>query len=574
MKKVLFSLLLVFHLLQTAAQNESEQLESNTRELYSSLGVDDGLPYDHFRSGYLRYLRGKQDQEFNKSVITFVNFGLSSNQKRLYLVDVSRGGAKLLLHDYTTHGRNSDPDHDGMATIFSNDDGSKQSSLGYFKIDNFYKSDRVGDAIKLHGLSGEQYNSLAFDPRGVVIHMGPYVERLYIARHGKPGRSSGCFVLPSDVWESYLSNVRDGSLLYAFEPGNVFDPGSDEGLLGISNSDTSSTGSQISRGSPAQTFGDHPTFNDAPPTTGGLDNSGTSVTPETGIDGDSALAYDGEDAETEEEEEEEDEVEINDDGSAPHAATANHRTCQKLLNSDVTWNQAAIRSQNGEDPHSFFKGSWVELGEVTSSTDDATYSAATAAGQNHLGVVRECAGLLIIHDTQNPTTPETFKSADGTQVCQIKSLEDQTYSACKELIRKYDETQEAAKQQREEQAEAFAAKGSTGVEALKKETNVQDNAVMLAADLSKTAMNNSQSRTSLQTARLDTLANGLAAIPTYKSTLQKCRQRYAPYADGGVKEYKAWTKIMVRDQVPTTLPTLKDPCAGVVHRLGVKHIQN
>jgi hypothetical protein len=156
----------------------------------------------------------------------------------------------------------------------------------------------------------------------------------------------------------------------------------------------------------------------------------------------------------------------------------------------------------------------------------------------------------------------------------MKSIEDQSYVPCKELVAEYDERQKALKDHREKESQAFSKNAQSELENLNSGINIQDNSITVAADLSKKAQEVADSTSNLQTARLDSLATKLAAMPTYKSTLQKCRSRYSAYQNGGLKEYNAWTKVMVNNQVPTTLPKLVDPCVGAVHRIGVKHIQN
>ena len=63
--------LLGFSSLSTQAQF-NEELESHARNLYSQTGLSESeVPFDHFFSGYQRFLKGKQEGDFNKSLAYF-----------------------------------------------------------------------------------------------------------------------------------------------------------------------------------------------------------------------------------------------------------------------------------------------------------------------------------------------------------------------------------------------------------------------------------------------------------------------------------------------------------------------
>ena len=63
----------------------------------------------------------------NLNVITIVDYSQSSNQKRLYVIDLKN--KKILFHSYVAHGRKTGEE---FARTFSNSDCSYQSSLGFY----------------------------------------------------------------------------------------------------------------------------------------------------------------------------------------------------------------------------------------------------------------------------------------------------------------------------------------------------------------------------------------------------------------------------------------------------------
>ena len=100
-----------------------------------------------------------QYYDFNKSRIkvkgfTIIDFSQSSGKRRFYIVDMNTGRVERHV---VAHGSGSDPDNDGLATAFSNRDGSLQSSLGYYVTAETY-SGKWGRSLRLDGLSSTNSN--------------------------------------------------------------------------------------------------------------------------------------------------------------------------------------------------------------------------------------------------------------------------------------------------------------------------------------------------------------------------------------------------------------------------------
>ncbi|MFZ6044811.1 murein L,D-transpeptidase catalytic domain-containing protein [Pseudomonas sp. CR3202] len=141
-----------------------------------------------------------------------VDYGRASTLPRFYLFD-SRSHA-LLGSFRVSHGKGSDPDHDGYADSFSNDFGSRASSLGLFRTAQVFDSEEPGHgrSMRLIGLSLSNSNA---EERAIVIHANAYMENDFIRRHGVPGRSYGCLVLSNADRNQVIQQLQGGALIFA-----------------------------------------------------------------------------------------------------------------------------------------------------------------------------------------------------------------------------------------------------------------------------------------------------------------------------------------------------------------------
>lgn len=142
----------------------------------------------------------------NQDWVTIVDFSLDSGHKRFYVLDMN--GGPMTSH-MVAHGHNSDPNDTGMATSFSNVEGSLQSSLGFYFINETYNGVH-GESIRIDGLSSTNSNVRS---RYVVVHDATYVSD----SNTKQGRSDGCFALSQADKPLIVQHIKNGSLLYAMK---------------------------------------------------------------------------------------------------------------------------------------------------------------------------------------------------------------------------------------------------------------------------------------------------------------------------------------------------------------------
>ncbi|MEO8721749.1 MAG: murein L,D-transpeptidase catalytic domain family protein [Ginsengibacter sp.] len=178
--------------------------------LYDSLKLDNlGLSRQAFNEGIkgYNYLRSMGKLE-NDHVLSIVDFSLSSNQKRLFVIDMEN--LKLLFNTYVAHGRNSGKEFAGR---FSNSPESNMSSLGFFITKNTYHGEH-GLSLKLEGEEKGINDNAA--SRAIVIHCADYVSERTIKSLGYIGRSLGCPALPKKYTKPIIETIKDGSCLFLY----------------------------------------------------------------------------------------------------------------------------------------------------------------------------------------------------------------------------------------------------------------------------------------------------------------------------------------------------------------------
>jgi hypothetical protein len=165
--------------------------------------------YDSLRSiGILR----------NSGILSIVDFSLPSSKRRLFVIDiVSR---KLLFNTFVSHGRNSGKE---MATHFSNDSHSYQSSLGFYITGQTY-SGHHGYSLRLQGME-RGINDNAYS-RGIVMHAAKYVNEKTVGGDGCVGRSEGCPAIPVNIHRAVIEAIKQGTCLLLY--------GSDKKYLALS----------------------------------------------------------------------------------------------------------------------------------------------------------------------------------------------------------------------------------------------------------------------------------------------------------------------------------------------------
>ncbi len=146
----------------------------------------------------------------NKDLLTIVDYSLPSTAKRLWVIDMRNN--KIVHNTHVAHGIGSGENY---AKRFSNQHGSKMSSLGLFLTGDIYTGN-YGDSLNLHGLE-DKFNSNAL-ARRIVVHSAHYVDEWIIKKSGRLGRSFGCLALNKNVAYKIMHTIKDGSLIFCYYP--------------------------------------------------------------------------------------------------------------------------------------------------------------------------------------------------------------------------------------------------------------------------------------------------------------------------------------------------------------------
>lgn len=153
----------------------------------------------------------------NAGYLTIVDFKKASNVPRFFVLDVAR--QKLVVASITAHGIGSDPDSTAIPQRFSNREGSRMSSIGFYITGATYTNHRPADSLGLclFGLD-KGYNDSAA-AREVVVHFGA-TERsghVYVTDSGA-ARSFGCPALPLSTNTKIIHLISGGSCLFVYSP--------------------------------------------------------------------------------------------------------------------------------------------------------------------------------------------------------------------------------------------------------------------------------------------------------------------------------------------------------------------
>jgi hypothetical protein len=145
-----------------------------------------------------------------KNILTLIDFSLSSNTKRLWVIDLTTN--TILYNSLVAHGRNTG---DEFANSFSNAAESFKSSLGFYATGESYKG-KHGQSLRLDGLE-KGVNSNARN-RAVVIHGANYVSDAFIKNNSRLGRSLGCPAIPEELTKEIINTIKDKSCLFIYHP--------------------------------------------------------------------------------------------------------------------------------------------------------------------------------------------------------------------------------------------------------------------------------------------------------------------------------------------------------------------
>lgn len=189
--------------------------DANVEMVYNHLHSDKyTLPkLESFAKALKGYYSLKEKGLIKKNVLTIVDFSLSSNSKRLWVIDLATN--TILFQSLVAHGRNTGEE---FAKSFSNSAQSFKSSLGFYATGEIY-SGKHGMSLRLDGLEkGINDNARS---RGVVVHGANYVSNSFIKNNKRLGRSQGCPALPEELSKEIINVIKDKSCLFIYHPSAI-----------------------------------------------------------------------------------------------------------------------------------------------------------------------------------------------------------------------------------------------------------------------------------------------------------------------------------------------------------------
>lgn len=194
------------------ADNAKTKLEAKCKLFYQEIeSTNYSLPkFESFSKAYEGYEQLKLQGKVENEVLTIVDFSLSSNEERMWVIDMQT--KKVVLQTLVAHGRNSG---NVFANSFSNKSESYQSSLGFYLTGEVYQG-KHGTSLRLDGLENGINNNAR--SRAVVIHGADYASKDFVKAHGRLGRSQGCPAVPYSVHKNLISTIKNKSVLFIYHP--------------------------------------------------------------------------------------------------------------------------------------------------------------------------------------------------------------------------------------------------------------------------------------------------------------------------------------------------------------------
>lgn len=201
---------------KSIAKVERLTVESKIESIYHTLNSKNfNLPELRTFSEALKgfYLL-KEKGVVQKDILTLIDFSLSSNTKRLWVIDLATN--TILFNSLVAHGKNTGEE---FASDFSNSNSSFKSSLGFYATGEIYQG-KHGASLRLDGLE-RGVNDHARE-RAVVIHGADYVSDSFIRNNKRLGRSLGCPAIPVELTDEIIETIKNKSCLYIYHPSRSF----------------------------------------------------------------------------------------------------------------------------------------------------------------------------------------------------------------------------------------------------------------------------------------------------------------------------------------------------------------
>jgi len=203
-----FSLSDVLHNLFSRSHTSSNN--DNNGVVKNILSQTDGLDPKVLNLALNAYQKLHQEGYDYQQMLTIVDYTKPSTEPRLWVLDLKT--LQVKFHELVAHAKNSGGN---FPTEFSDNPRSLQSSIGVFLTSNTYYGEH-GYSLKLNGLE-QGFNDKA-RARSIVMHPAEYVSETFARIHGRLGRSWGCFAVNPAVSQEIISNIKDGTVLFAYYP--------------------------------------------------------------------------------------------------------------------------------------------------------------------------------------------------------------------------------------------------------------------------------------------------------------------------------------------------------------------
>jgi hypothetical protein len=185
---------------------------SKNASIYNQLDANSfALPsFECFSLALNGFHKLKEKGIVQKNILTLVDFSISSNTKRLWVIDLNKN--VVLFQTLVAHGRNTGEE---FANEFSNQAESFKSSIGFYATGEIYNG-KHGLSLKLDGLEkGLNDNARG---RAVVMHGAEYVSESFIRQNKRLGRSQGCPAVPVEMNEKIINVIKNKSCLFIYHP--------------------------------------------------------------------------------------------------------------------------------------------------------------------------------------------------------------------------------------------------------------------------------------------------------------------------------------------------------------------
>lgn len=193
-----------------------EFAKDNVNVIYNKLDSKTEKPnYEVFKKAVQGYIKlNKKDLLGKRNLLTIIDFSISSNKKRLWVLDLDN--EKIIYHTLVAHGKNSGEE---FAQQFSNVAESYKSSLGFYVTGKTYYG-KHGLSLYLDGVE-TGFNDNARD-RTIVIHGADYVSNDFIKKYGRLGRSFGCPALSMEESQEVINLVANKTCLFIYSPNKEY----------------------------------------------------------------------------------------------------------------------------------------------------------------------------------------------------------------------------------------------------------------------------------------------------------------------------------------------------------------